>query len=94
MGRRNDNAPVGNTCPAIDEVITFIDSITPDNDIEIQEIAQVRDLMEDIRSANSQLRDWGNEKHIEAEELETEKEILENELSQVIKDLKNVLSEI
>ena len=50
--------------------------------------------MEDIRSANSQLRDWGNEKHIEAEELETEKEILENELSQVIKDLKNVLSEI
>jgi len=72
MGRKHDNAPVGNTCPTIDEVLTFIDSIIPDENLEPQEIHHIKELMEDIRSANVQLREWGNEAHERAEMLETE----------------------
>ena len=72
MGRKHDNAPVGNTCPTIDEVINFLDTIIPDENLERQEIAHVRELMEDIRSSNVQLREWGNDLHERAEILETE----------------------
>jgi len=72
MGRKQDNAPVGNTCPTIDEVLTFIDSIIPDENFEPQEIHHIKELMEDIRSANVQLREWGNDLHERAEILETE----------------------
>lgn len=72
MGRKQDNAPVGNTCPTIDEVLTFIDGIFPDENLEAQEIDHVRNLMEDIRSANAQLREWGNEAHERVENLECE----------------------
>ena len=67
-----DNAPVGNTCPTIDEVIAFIDSIVPDENLERQEIEHIKNLIEDIRSANSQLREWGNDNHERAETLEEE----------------------
>lgn len=82
MGRYDDNAPVKNTCPIIDDVINYIENFreefgNEDNDIDFHFALGV---MEDIRSANSELRDWGNDLYRELEELEQERNKLIDEL--------------
>ncbi len=82
MGRYDDNAPVKNTCPIIDDVIIYIENFreefgNEDNDIDFHFALGV---MEDIRSANSELRDWGNDLYRELEELEQERNKLIDEL--------------
>ena len=71
MGRYNDNAPIGHTCPKIDSVISNIHSIyMSSEEITKHEYVQFEKLMEEIRSANSTLREWGNEENKKAEEFE------------------------
>jgi hypothetical protein len=80
-----DNAPIGNTCPSIDAIIgtmeqakdeavyihnnaegDFLDSA---NEIIFQ-LEQAIKEMENIRDANSLLREWGNEQYERADEIQ------------------------
>lgn len=77
MARWNDNAPVGNTCPKIDDVISTIQNLTEcdindENDFfnMSKEIQLAVNVMENIRSDNSELREWGNELFREKSDLE------------------------
>ncbi len=92
-----DNAYVPYTCPMIDEVIAAIESIEWDDTRWTKN--DLIDTMEKIREANDSLRNWGNEKYTDCEELETQIESLEkdinyrnieiDDLSNEIKDLNN-----
>ena len=68
MSRYNDNAPIGHTCPKIDSVISIIHALyMSSEEMTKQEYADFEKLMEEIRSANSTLREWGNEENKKAE---------------------------
>lgn len=78
MFRRTDNSGIPNTCPKIDEVISCIKTVTFDDTGWYDETGIIGTL-EDIRSANSSLREWGNEMFSEREEFEEKAEELERE---------------
>lgn len=61
-----DNAPVGHTCPTIDKAISFIKDAVNYLDEEHLTygeglLLKAIDYIEEVRSANATLRDWGNE---------------------------------
>jgi predicted RNase H-like nuclease (RuvC/YqgF family) len=87
--RNKDYAPVGATCPEIDSVIAFIDSIDCE-DISVSSIKATINLLENIRNANDLLRGWGNGLYEENEILEEKIGELENSIS----ELKDELLEI
>lgn len=75
MARYTDHAPVPPTCPLIDEVITFIESIEWNLEDEHQKVLasdakHVLLTLESIREANASLREWGNDKHNDCEDAE------------------------
>lgn len=71
--RNKDNAPIGQTCPMIDSVLSRIGMIYQDDEpISKADLAELEALMEKIRSANSTLRDWGNEQYNLAMDYEEE----------------------
>lgn len=103
--RRGDNAPIGHTCPIIDDVITQIHSLYLSSEaMSKPEYTSFEILMEKIRSANTTLREWGNEQCNLAQEyendLDNEKrkgEDLQDEVDSLkseIKELEKQLSEI
>ena len=112
MARYNDNAPIGHTCPIIDSVIGKMesakneadyiskhpeeDSIEEANTILGELIDAIKEI-EDVRSANSELRDWGNEEYNRAEEAEGERDeaIKDKEyLQEEIDELKAKIEEL
>jgi len=103
-----DNAPVGNTCPEIDSIISLIRNM---DNYNINEESELKDLnsdirsceilLEEIRSANSELREWGNDLHRDKEDLENENyklqdqvSDLENTILDLQEDIKNLESEL
>lgn len=79
----------------INDVIATMDSVAwnmeDENEAELSErFSQIKSIMEDIRSANLELRTWGNDLHIENEELEKEN----NNLHDIITDLKQEIHEL
>jgi sugar-specific transcriptional regulator TrmB len=86
-----DNAPIGNTCTTINSIIAKMEEAKNEavwclrnideehtgelNNI-ISEIYDAIDEIEQIRSDNSTLRDWGNELYYEKDELERENDDL------------------
>lgn len=60
MGRYHDNSGVSNTCPLINEVIDFVGNLDYE-DILPYEKTKIINILEQIRSMNLSLRDWGNE---------------------------------
>ena len=87
-----DNAPVPHTCPMIDRVIYAINSVEWEDNYWSKD--DLIDLMEDIRSANSTLRNWGNEKHLECNELEDKIYDLENDLKYKAEEIETLNNEI
>lgn len=85
MARHNDNAPVGHTCPMINEVISAIESVDWNDTYWTKE--SIIEIMEKIRSANDQLRTWGNE-------LYKEKEAIESDFEYEIKELKGIIDDL
>lgn len=96
-------APVGNTCPLIDEVRDKIKSIARDTEIALDDfenlppcelkkalkeiVDNLEDLsskwstLEDIRDANSKLREWGEDSESRIDELEGQIKELENQVN-------------
>jgi hypothetical protein len=114
-----DNAPITHTCPAIDAIIGLMkyargeaEYITKypeeDNTAEartiIDKLNEAINDMENVRSDNAELRDWGNEEYYRADYAEGERDdaLRENELLQdeneelkaKIKELENELSAV
>lgn len=114
--RRGDNAPVSQTCPLIDEVISTIHSACDriSNEAselpetarevvmsyldELSELAQGRNsVLERIRSANDELRRWGNDEYEQARNAESERDALQRQvetLTDDVADLKRELDEV
>ena len=68
--RHKDHSPVGHTCPWIDEAIDVLrNSECGYNTAEVNSAIQA---LEKVRSANDELRSWGNELYAKIEELESE----------------------
>jgi len=78
MARYRDYSGIDNTCPKIDEVISAIDSVNWDED-SYWDAKTVTEIMEQIRKANSDLRDWGNQMCRERDELQDEFDDLKRE---------------
>lgn len=114
---RLPNEPVRNTCPDIDRLQKTIKDIQSDfasfkdtddvNDFlesmsnASWELKDIYDTLEELRSANSALRDWGHELTSLAEQMESEKdteiEELQNEISakeSEIEDLEETVEEL
>lgn len=71
--------PVNYTCPDIDKVINILESaregFADDSDFDL-----ACDLMEELRTANAKLRDWGSEMSEEVGNLENKLSELENDI--------------
>lgn len=87
-----DNAPVPHTCPMIDEIISAIDSV------EWEETSWTKkdliETMEKIRKANDSLRNWGNDKHTECEQLEDQINDLEKDIKYKDGEIEGLVDEI
>jgi hypothetical protein len=82
-----DKAPVKNTCPSINELLMYLEGFKRDflNDDNEYDFEIVFSLIEDIRDANKELRDWGNELHRDVESLTDERHRLMDQLENVEK---------
>lgn len=97
MGYNTNKEPVGNTCPIINSVIrdanSIFNEIQDPNESDKQNIKDILDYMEEIRSANASLREWGNDllnernkKQEEIDELEKKVSNLESDYSSLEQD--------
>jgi len=91
MPRYTDNAPIKNTCPIINDVVRIFESfksdikITDDDDLPdfIADCDNGLSILEDIRTANQTLRDWGNEECTRANELEKDLDRLQSKYDEL-----------
>ena len=75
MSRRGDNAPVSQTCPKIDDVISSMKELYLSSEpMSKWEMNQLEKTMESIRKDNSDLRDWGNQMYNELYEMEKDRD--------------------
>lgn len=83
------------TCPTIDSIIKSINTaiknaeygikkedLTSFTDV-ISELEGLESMLEDVRSANSTLRDWGEEQYQKVNDLEFNMETLEMEINEL-----------
>ena len=99
MSRNRDNSPVKNTCPIIDKVIDFIDSLDFEMDDDMleafyQDCKYAKEHLEEIRKMNSELREWGNEKHNLCDEYEDTISDLERKVRELESDLDDCQKEV
>lgn len=85
MGRYHDNSGIANTCPLINEVIGFIEG--QDEDTTAEEKRNILNTLEQVRSMNLSLRDWGNEESRLKEEGEESICDLEKQISELEKEI-------
>lgn len=84
MGYYDDNAPIKNTCPIINDVVNYLERFreefsNEDNDINFYFALGV---MEDIRAANLELRNWGNDLYKDLESMSKERDSLTDNLDE------------
>ena len=75
MARYKDYSPVGHTCPLIDEAIDVLQSSECAYNTDV--VNSAIKALEKVRSANDELRNWGNELYSEVEDLKAEIDKLE-----------------
>jgi uncharacterized protein YPO0396 len=101
--RHRDNAPIGNTCPDIDDVIQVLAGVADRLDTIADRLedgdaaddlttqsANLRQLfegrrsqLEELRSANESLRNWGNKECERADDAEDEVKSLRAEVREL-----------
>ena len=90
MARTSDNSPVGNTCPIIDSVKSFINDIEYSEDHDGRLTKYALDNLEEIRNANSTLRDFGNAQYALRETYENKCDELSDKISSLENDIQNL----
>jgi chaperonin cofactor prefoldin len=86
MGRHY-REPIGNTCPQIDEVMKKLDQIKSwCNDI-YRYCESAESEMEDLRTANSTLREWGIDEANQVDVMEEQISDLEYQIEELKKEL-------
>jgi chromosome segregation ATPase len=110
---RFDNAPVEPTCNTIDKILDYLkeakeeikDILIKENDIEyeyelkssLEYIEDAVDYIEEVRNANSILRDWGNELYETVDDLKSQinqYESIIEELRYEKNNLENIVNEM
>lgn len=110
---RNGRSGIGHTCPDIDNIIANIKSAiksaewgikNPESEYQednyndiINELDGIERQMEELRSSNSRLRDFGEEQTKIVEELEEEIDLMQlkiENLNDTIDDLKREISNL
>jgi chromosome segregation ATPase len=104
----NRSEPVRHTCPDIDRIIKSLKDAMEeckntdeiDGNYIINELRGLESDLEDLRTSNSKLRDWGNalvddleEQDTRIEELENENETLKSKLDDAEEALKRYETE-
>jgi len=93
-----DNTGVKQTCPYIDNVISWLDDICGTFEIKTDDIGKKEkwciEYLEEIRKMNSELRDIANEYIKKAEELEQENDKVSRDLNDAEKYIEELKSEI
>jgi archaellum component FlaC len=84
MGRRNDNTGVPQTCPFIDDVVSFVLGIEAEGNEAATEVLKV---LEVIRTHNGNLRDFANQQYRRADEAEDEVRDLKREIDSLERDI-------
>jgi len=93
MPRYNDASGIGQTCPKINEVISAIESVEwSENEWWTEKM--LVEIMEEIRKANSDLRDWGNDMCRERDDLQDENDNLESRIKDLKSDIMDYKNEI
>lgn len=89
MSSRRDNTGVPQTCPLIDDVVEFIEFIEWDEgEVELEKKGkEALKTLEKIRSANYDLRDFGNGQYNEKEQLEKDLELAERKIDKLEADI-------
>lgn len=97
MAYRKDNAPVGNTCPDIDEAKRHIEKATSYMRSADEYLIDLLPVLEKLRNENDQLRTWGNEQFELAEEYEAERDELKkyiDSLNDEVYELKQQINKL
>ena len=95
MGRKTDNAPIGHTCPKIDDVISTVHNWYSDaEEITKSDYQNFEKKMEEIRSANSTLREWGNEQCQLAEEFESDLDDAKEQVTDLKSEIEDLKAEL
>lgn len=90
MRRRDNDCPVGYTCPIIDAAIDFIKGI---EGIDNADIKWTVEQLEELRRENQSLRNWGSDQRTRADEAEESVEELNSEISKLRDELEDLKSE-
>lgn len=90
MARFSDKSNVAHTCPFINTVIDFIKKNTKEEVCT----TEIIEILEEIRSANGELRDWGNETYNEKESIEREIDKANSEIDRLIYKINELEGEI
>jgi hypothetical protein len=86
MGWTKDMAPVSQTCPKIDDVISSVKELYISGEsISRGEMNDIEKTMNKIRNDNYELRDWGNDQYQIAYEMEKDRDYY-MDLSEKYKD--------
>jgi predicted nucleic acid-binding Zn-ribbon protein len=92
MSRDRDYSGIQNTCPKINEVISAIESDMPDDSYHTKK--ELVGIMEELRTANLQLRTWGNDLYREKNVLEKELESSKREFDSLKDELQDIQSQL
>jgi chromosome segregation ATPase len=77
---KKDYTGIPHTCPSIDEVqrsITRVAEVLEEYAVDLRSAAE---QLEKLRSQNEELRDFGNDQYLKAEELEIELKTVNNKI--------------
>jgi septal ring factor EnvC (AmiA/AmiB activator) len=96
MAYRGDPTGVSLTCPLIDEVIAFLNNIEWDEDEKDLDTDATRivQVLEMIRKANSQLRNFCEEQYDRANEFEKDLERASNRIDELEHSCKSLEKEV
>lgn len=90
MGRHGDNTGVEHTCPYIDRVRDFIESLPyfcEQEGIE-EDVKQFSEMLEKIRQMNLDLRNFGNKQYEELYEMEKDRDYEKKRADDLESDIK------
>jgi len=93
MGRNNDHSGVPYTCPLINEVISAVKSVEwPEN--SYWDATRVIEILEQIRTHNEKLRQFGIDTYIERDEYSYKVDDLEREIDQLKETIEQLKQDV